>query len=165
MTGGTELALSQTHSHSHSLCPGCPFPLFDIGWKHSSSFSSFQHFRQAQTYQKNGVSIHGIQYSQQKKITDSSVSALLDDALNGRPQPQLSGDGIARTMTAPYPIIDCEKMSAAGLTCNSESKVVLLVGRLGVCLPYRSFSLLHLSPRQGQRASSRPVLSMVYLTS
>ena len=26
---------------------------------------------------------------------------------------------IARTMAAPYPIIDCEKMSASGLTCNS----------------------------------------------
>lgn len=28
---------------------------------------------------------------------------------------------IARTMAAPYPIIDCEKMSASGLTCNSVS--------------------------------------------
>mmetsp|Transcript_17690 Transcript_17690/g.27369 ORF Transcript_17690/g.27369 Transcript_17690/m.27369 type:complete len:85 (+) Transcript_17690:218-472(+) len=25
----------------------------------------------------------------------------------------------ARTMPAPYPIVDCEKQSAAGLTCNS----------------------------------------------
>ena len=30
---------------------------------------------------------------------------------------------IARTMPAPYPIIDCEKMSAAGLTCNSVSEL------------------------------------------
>ena len=30
---------------------------------------------------------------------------------------------IARTMPAPYPIVDCEKMSAAGLTCNSVSEL------------------------------------------
>jgi hypothetical protein len=92
----------------------CPFPLSDSGWKHSSSFSSFLHFRQAQTYQKNGDRIHDIHYSQQKQNRDSSVSALLDDALNGRPQPQFNGDAIARPMAAPYPI-------------NSESKV--LAGR------------------------------------
>ena len=27
----------------------------------------------------------------------------------------------ARTAPAPYPIVDCEKMSAQGLTCNSVS--------------------------------------------
>jgi hypothetical protein len=95
----------------------CPFPLSDTGWKHSSSFSSFLHFRQAQTYQKNGDRIHGIHYSQQKKNTDSSVSALLDDALNGRPQPQFNGDATARTMAAPE----------GSLIFNSESKV--LAGR------------------------------------
>merc|ERR1719199_393046 len=32
----------------------------------------------------------------------------------------LDNDGpIARTAPAPYPIIDCEKMSAKGLTCNA----------------------------------------------
>ena len=39
----------------------------------------------------------------------------------------LDNDGpIARTMAAPYPIIDCEKMSAAGLTCNSVRELCAL---------------------------------------
>ena len=38
----------------------------------------------------------------------------------------LDNDGpIARTAPAPYPIIDCEKMSAKGLTCNAVSRQCL----------------------------------------
>lgn len=55
---------------------------------------------------------------------------------------------IARTAPAPYPIVDCEKMSAQGLTCNSVSSRLwswqVATGRLLLpwCLP-----LQRLTPR------------------